>query len=336
MQPAISVIVPVYKSERYLSKCIESILKQTFQAFELILVDDGSPDSSPIICDEYAQKDSRIKVIHKSNGGVSSARNEGIIVAKGEYITFVDSDDYIDIGFLNYAYKKVKEYSADLFVSGIQMENWGESKIDKINIYKISEEKCYKPVELLESWGQSFPPICMCGPWCKLYRNETLTTHSILFDEALDCGEDTYFNLGVLSKIERIYFSEKIFYHYRREGTDSLFSRFHRNTYELHSKVYSRQKQLMEELQCSKHAMRRFKNQYFGMLIGGMHEYYRFYDLNTKEERLALAQKIAMDEQVKNCKIGEIKKIKNKILILLLKAKKYNIFLFIFDKYYKK
>ena len=96
MDKLISVIVPIYNVEKYLTKCIESIINQTYKNLEIILVDDGSPDKSPIICDEYAKKDNRIKVIHKKNGGLSDARNYGMSLATGEYISFIDSDDYID------------------------------------------------------------------------------------------------------------------------------------------------------------------------------------------------------------------------------------------------
>ena len=95
--PKLSIIVPVYKVEQYINKCIDSILNQTFTDFELILVDDGSPDNCGKICDEYAQKDERVRVIHKENGGVSSARNLGIDEAKGEYVSFIDPDDWIDL-----------------------------------------------------------------------------------------------------------------------------------------------------------------------------------------------------------------------------------------------
>ena len=88
--PAISIIIPVYNAEKYLRRCIDSVLSQSFTDFELILVDDGSTDSSPQICDEYASQDSRVKVIHKANGGVSAARNDGLDIAKGEYVTFIE------------------------------------------------------------------------------------------------------------------------------------------------------------------------------------------------------------------------------------------------------
>lgn len=112
----ISVIVPVYKVEKYLDKCIQSIVEQTYQNLEIILVDDGSPDICPGICDEWGMKDSRIKVIHKENGGLSSARNAGMAVAKGEYIGFVDSDDYIENNMYEKLYTIIKTEEADLAI----------------------------------------------------------------------------------------------------------------------------------------------------------------------------------------------------------------------------
>ena len=111
--PLFSIIVPVYKTEEYLQKCVSSILEQSFGDFELILVDDGSPDGCPALCDDLAQQDDRIKVIHKENGGVSSARNSGIVAATGEYIWFVDSDDYILPDALSILANAVEEERAD-------------------------------------------------------------------------------------------------------------------------------------------------------------------------------------------------------------------------------
>jgi glycosyltransferase involved in cell wall biosynthesis len=116
MVPKISIIVPVYKVEPYLCKCIDSILAQTFTDFELILVDDGSPDRCGEICDEYAKKDNRIRVIHKKNGGLSSARNAGIDIAKGKYIGFVDSDDYIREDMLGALFGVAEKYSSDMVI----------------------------------------------------------------------------------------------------------------------------------------------------------------------------------------------------------------------------
>lgn len=117
--PLISIIVPVYKVEKYLHRCIDSILIQSFTDFELILVDDGSPDNCGNICDEYAEKDSRIVVIHKKNGGLSDARNSGIAMARGKYIGFVDGDDYIEKYMYESLYNNIKEADADMAICGI-------------------------------------------------------------------------------------------------------------------------------------------------------------------------------------------------------------------------
>ncbi len=156
----ISIIVPVYNVERYLNRCIDSILNQTFSDFELILVDDGSPDSCPCICDEYAKKDSRIKVIHKENGGLSSARNAGLDIAKGEWVTFIDSDDWIHKDCLLYLYNAavdsdklisvtgaidVREYVDDISIEfGYHLENAVDSLYVGTDFLSYSCAKLYK------------------------------------------------------------------------------------------------------------------------------------------------------------------------------------------------
>ena len=122
MDPIISIIVPIYNVGKYLPKCIESILNQTFKNFELILVNDGSTDNSGVVCDDYAKKDTRIKIIHESNGGVSSARNAGLYVAKGEYIGFVDPDDYIDKNMYEKLYRLCIDNNSDIAICRFNRE----------------------------------------------------------------------------------------------------------------------------------------------------------------------------------------------------------------------
>lgn len=119
--PEISVIVPVYKVEKYLDRCIESIVNQTYPDFELILVDDGSPDGSPILCDKWAEKDSRVHVIHKKNGGASSARNAGLEIAKGNWIAFADSDDWLDRTALKTLYDLANQYNVPMAIGGMRV-----------------------------------------------------------------------------------------------------------------------------------------------------------------------------------------------------------------------
>ena len=127
----ISVIVPVYKAEKYLDKCVQSIVNQTYKNLEIILVDDGSPDNCPQMCDEWAKKDSRIKVIHKENGGVSSARNAALDICLGEYAAFADSDDFIEENMLESMMKTAEKAKAEVVVCGFTFEENGQ-EISKI------------------------------------------------------------------------------------------------------------------------------------------------------------------------------------------------------------
>lgn len=140
--PEISVIVPVYKAEQYLDRCVKSILEQTYPDFELILVDDGSPDGSPILCDKWAEKDSRVHVIHKKNGGASSARNAGLAIAKGKWVFFSDSDDWIDNKALETLYRMVNEYGVSMAIGRIQVveENIDRNAALNEKIYMLSRE----------------------------------------------------------------------------------------------------------------------------------------------------------------------------------------------------
>lgn len=132
----VSVIVPVYNSRKYLKECIESIINQDLEEIELILVNDGSTDNSLDICQKYAMKDSRIKIIDKPNGGVSSARNAGILAASGEYIGFVDSDDWIQSEMYSNMYKNIKETGSDICICNYIEESFGNSKPITLNIKK--------------------------------------------------------------------------------------------------------------------------------------------------------------------------------------------------------
>ena len=136
----ISVIVPVYNVEKYLDKCIQSIVDQTYTNLEIILVDDGSPDNSGAICDEWAEKDNRIKVIHKANGGLSDARNAGLDIATGEYIAFVDSDDYIELDFYDKLYNVIKATNCDISICNLRKvyENNNVS-VNNCDTFEITE-----------------------------------------------------------------------------------------------------------------------------------------------------------------------------------------------------
>lgn len=179
--PLVSIIVPVYKVEKYLQRCIGSILTQTYENFELILIDDGSPDNCGEICDEYAQKDSRIKVIHQENAGVSSARNNGIETACGEYIVFVDSDDYVLNDYIEHFLTCGK---FDLIVSGYNND-----------LPKVGE--CTQKT-IAEFLNERILDLCIYSPIAKLYKREILIEYNIRFNTNVRYSEDRLFNFDYI------------------------------------------------------------------------------------------------------------------------------------------
>ena len=198
----ISVIIPVYNVEKYLNRCIESVINQTYKNLEVILIDDGSTDNSGKICDEYAKKDNRIKVIHKQNGGVSSARNAGLSIAKGEYIGFVDSDDYIEKDMYEFLYNLLLEHK-------VQVSCCNRFVLEKnkfVQSLDFPKDVILSFNEILNDRGYAF------YIWNKLVSKKTI--ENIRFSEKLILGEDLLFCLDVFKKAENVVFSKEAKYYY--------------------------------------------------------------------------------------------------------------------------
>ena len=204
--PLISIIIPVYNAENYLSRCIESIINQDFKNFELLLIDDGSTDNSQYICDEYARKDYRINVFHKPNGGVSSARNLGLKNAKGKWITFIDSDDYITSHFFEESPTFNTKF--DLYIIGYQ--NHG----DRSNYYILNNQEYLGKNQCLSFYNQHIHNDILRSPWCKFYKNSIIQKNHISFNKEMKYGEDLNFVLEYLQYIESIKSMSGIGYHY--------------------------------------------------------------------------------------------------------------------------
>ena len=216
-EPLISVIVPVYKVEAYLHRCIDSILAQTLRDIELILVDDGSPDGSGFICDEYSKKDSRVRVIHKPNGGVSSARNTGIEAALGEWLCFVDSDDYIDETYLESFGMRNKV--ADMYMQGYIVED-SSSQILADHSFGDTSKKDFSDI-LAESEEKNI----INSPCFKLYKKAIVKRNHVTFDINTSYGEDHLFSLNYLIFIDSIIVSRTSGYHYLMHEQESLTRR---------------------------------------------------------------------------------------------------------------
>ncbi len=183
----ISIIVPVYNAEKYLDECISSVLRQSRQVWELILVDDGSTDRSSAICDSYSDKDFRIRVFHKENGGVSSARNFGIQKALGEWITFIDADDRLSEDFL----PSRMDADIDIYITNVQY--FPES----VDIGWIAP--CILKDHDFQSFFSQNAHKILLAPWAKLFRREIIVDKGFSFNPKCRIGEDTLFNLQVIS-----------------------------------------------------------------------------------------------------------------------------------------
>lgn len=233
----ISIIVPVYKTEKYIHQCVKSILSQTYTNFELILVDDGSPDNCGTICDEYASNDSRIVVIHKENGGVSSARNAGLDIAKGKYITFVDSDDWLHQDFLLEGINACNTYDLDIYCSGFTRVYPDKRQQDSIITKPIlSYTDALSQEEMVILLQRSY----IATSTCKLIRRDLLLHHR--FDINLIWGEDLLFIFELLEQHLKIYAVPRIDYFYRsghENATSSVSLKKCQNINQVYTKLYS-------------------------------------------------------------------------------------------------
>ena len=247
--PTVSVIVPIYNTEKFLQNCVESILNQTFTDFELLLINDGSKDNSGAICDDYAVKDSRIRVFHKKNGGVSSARNLGLDNARGEWITFVDSDDWIEISAL---YNMLKESDADIIVGGIHFAN--ENTIGTFPARGKVKGEMLGPL-----LAKNIDHYSICGPWAKLFKNKIIKDNHLRFNEKLTFSEDSVFVKTYLMKIYSLRIVNSLCYHYNNIG-DDIYQKYSRSFIPIleYYKVMSATYKCLEEvrnIQISKHGI---------------------------------------------------------------------------------
>ena len=220
----ISVIVPIYSIDQYIGICIESLLNQTYKNLEIILVDDGSPDRCPEICDLYASKDKRIKVIHKENGGLVSARKSGLAIYRGQYIGYVDGDDWVDPDFYESVYNAITESQSDVVCAGFSRDLFTKSVHFK-NHYRLG---IYEGKELVElqnnmiSYGDFYRPGITTYVWNKLFKKEILYHHQMSVDEKISIGEDAAVVYPVLMECNRVCLTDCVSYHYRQREDSML------------------------------------------------------------------------------------------------------------------
>ena len=236
-QPLVSVIIPVYNVERYLAQCLDSVINQTYPNLEIICVNDGSRDGSPDILRRYADEDARIQVIDKANGGVSQARNAALDCACGEYIMFVDSDDWVEPDACENAVNAMREYDPETTV--FEKEEV-RAKLHRRFVGAMGEELSHP--ELVDS---------LCPVWGKLYRRSLIQKSGARFVDLAEIGsyEDGFFNLEVFGKADRVVYLAAYLYHYRRDGSSSVTSGYNPRLYDQWQTLYDRMEAIIRSNQ---------------------------------------------------------------------------------------
>lgn len=218
MKNMVSVIVPVYNCESFLKKCISSIINQSYTDLEIILVDDGSTDNSGMICDSFREKDSRIRVIHKENGGVSAARNAGIAEASGEFICFVDSDDWLPNNSIEILVKRAYEDNSDFCVGAYKNVGIRKTDIRSIPDKTVNIEQVYDILQFRFAFK---------SPWAKLFRTSIIHQNQLGFILDIPFGEDTIFVWSYLSYCQKISMISSLLYYYSLLNTSNACGKYY-------------------------------------------------------------------------------------------------------------
>lgn len=318
----ISLIMPVYNSEKYVGDTIENILNQTFSDFELILVDDGSKDSSGTICDEYASKDNRIKVIHKENGGICDARNKGLEIAQGKYIMFSDNDDLMELNTLEENYKLAIENDADIVKFGRKALYIQDEKIYREDIRQF-KFAIYNENELTENLiNLVYDKVLVCI-WDGIYKKEILTEFCTDFKKG---GEDIDFNLKIFRNAKKLILNDKVYYHHYIRNGFSTSTKYDENKISVKTSLLKLFIEKCEDV--SNFAPERFNliqiRDYLNPVL---------IELNGKECKISNKEKkdciAKIQFEFKKCKFGKMLGISKKYSIeyVLYKLKVYGILL---------
>lgn len=229
INPKISVIIPIYKAELYLCRCVDSILSQSFTDFELLLIDDGSPDKCAQICDDYMSLDSRVVVYHKENGGVSSARNLGLENSKGEFVIFVDPDDWVDSEMLYELYQNAQTSYADMIICDYYMQN------GDLLQYKSQMPSSLDNQQLLCDLFTYLHGFC----WNKLVKRECFIKHNIRFPQSISYCEDLYVIAALIKKGIKVSYVDRAFYHYIKNENSNSLSKPINGSFEMDAKMFN-------------------------------------------------------------------------------------------------
>ncbi|MEH7076819.1 glycosyltransferase family 2 protein [Neobacillus drentensis] len=335
MLPKVSVVIPVYNVESYLQRCVDSILNQTFQDFEIILINDGSKDNSGQICDEYAQKDKRIKVIHKKNARVSAARNDGIKIAKGKYLSFIDSDDWIEPEMYQVMVNKAEELNLDVIMCDYKKKsnNYEYKRTQPIREGYYSKDdiknelfRCLIMFENIE-----FPPTI--SNWVCLFNIKFLKRNNLYYDEDIHYCEDSILGSKIMYHAASFYYFKNHYYYNYFYNPASTTNTYNENKWNAYLKINERLKIYFgNTFEYDFTRQIKINMLYFTLNTLGQLKYSGY----DSKERLSRIQKIILHPKV--TEIFEDFKLPNvswkmKVAILLIKFKFVRLYsLFVLNK----
>lgn len=315
----VSIIMPVYKVEEYVGKAIESIQAQTLKEWEFLIVDDGTPDRSGKICDEYAAKDERIHVIHKENGGAPSARNLAIDMAKGEYMYFLDSDDWAEPTMLEDMYKLAKRDQAQLVVAGFYIDTYYE-KDKYLTADYVVEDAVYPDKESFRTNAYKlFDKNLLYTPWNKLYESRYIMENNLRFPTTF--WDDFPFNVSIVRNVERVTVTSKQYYHFLRARSESETTAYRPGMYEKREEEHGWMVNLYKEWKVQDYAsMEMIARRYVERFIGCVENITNpKCEMTESEKRNEIKKMLANPRLKKMFKIAKPRSIYMKVMVLPLK-----------------
>lgn len=324
----VSVIVPVYNVEKYLDRCIDSIVNQTYSDLEIILVDDGSVDSSGRLCDEWKRKDDRIVVIHKENGGLGNARNTGIEAATGDWISFIDSDDYIDCSTYSECLRKLSDLSADVCYFGMDRVN------DTGNVRKCPAmfpdfmDRCEIERELIpRSFGVAVGDKYEIGSVCSaIYKKSLIDKFSIRFkSERQFISEDYVFNTDICLRSDKIVFIKRYFYHYYMNDK-SLTHTYRHDRFPKIEYFYKNRLQYISEHCLDGECVYRAGTRFWSMVLACLKQEIKSSDVSYKN-KIGRIKEICGSDVARTLLNGDILKRLNRKQRMFLKFVKYKAYI---------
>ena len=321
----ISIIMPVYGVEEYVGKAIESMQKQTFQDWELWAVDDGSPDRSGAICDEYAAADPRIRVIHKENGGAPSARNAAIDQAEGKYFYFMDADDWAEPTMLQDMLDLAEANQAQMVVTGYYIDSYYSENEKFVQIQKVNDIIYKSQQEFREDAYRLFDKNLLYTPWNKLFLADYIRERKLYFPDTF--WDDFPFCLSVIRDIERVVVSQKPYYHFMRKRSESETTKYRKEMYDKREEEHGWMEDLFAYWQIENPAVSEFlARRYVERLIGCIENVTNASCTLSYKEKRAHIRQIIRSERAQRClKIAKPRSDYMKIMLLPLKWKSVSL-----------